>query len=155
MAAIPAIVELLQDILNGAGLFKSRRMFGGHGLYLDGIFFAILDDGVLFFKVSDATRFAYEAEGMGPFTYQTKTGEHALNSYWRLPERLLDEPDELRQWVRSAASAARATTAQKARKENRPAPARKDARTASKPGGKTSASAPKALSPGRSRTKSR
>lgn len=153
MAAIPAIVELLQDVLNGAGLFKSRRMFGGHGLYLDGTFFAILDDGVLFFKVSDATRFAYEAEGMGPFTYQTKTGEHALNSYWRLPERLLDEPDELRVWVRNAVGAARASTAQKARKDNRPA--RKDARTASKPGGTTSASAPKALNPGRSRKKSR
>ena len=155
MAAIPAIVELLQEVLNGSGLFKSRRMFGGHGLYLDGTFFAILDDGVLFFKVSDATRPAFEAEGMGPFTYQTKSGEHALNSYWRLPERLLDEPDELRQWVRSAVGAARASTAQKVRKDNRAAPASKVARAALKPGGKKPASAPKALSPSRSRKKSR
>ena len=155
MAAIPAIVELLQEVLNDTGTFKARRMFGGHGLYLDGTFFAILDDDVLYFKVSEATRSAYETEGMGPFTYQTKTGDYALNSYWRLPERLLDELDELREWVRNAVGAARASTAQKARKDNRAAPVRKAARAASKPEGKKFASAPKALNPSRSRKNSR
>ena len=128
MAAIPAIVELLQEVLNGLGVFKARRMFGGHGLYLDGTFFAILDDGVLFFKVSDATRSAYEAEGMGPFTYQTKTGEHALNSYWRLPERLLDEPGDMREWVRAAVHAAQTSKARQSKaKVPRPGKAAKRA----------------------------
>ena len=98
---------MLQDVLSGLGAVKVQRMFGGHGVYLDGVFFAILDDGVLYFKVSDTTRSAFETEGMGPFTYQTKHGIKALKSYWRVPERLFDEPDELIEWASAAVTAAR------------------------------------------------
>ena len=105
------IIELLSEALERRGAFKARRMFGGHGLYLDGQFFAILDDGVLYFKVSDTTRPRYAAEGMGPFTYRTKSGEHALGSYWSVPERLLDEPDELLSWAVEAVRVARAAKA--------------------------------------------
>ena len=114
MSANDSIVELLRDLLAPLGAFKARRMFGGHGLYLNGTFFAIVDDGVGYFKVSDATRRDFEAEGMGPFTHQTKTGEHALTSYWRLPERLYDAPDELVVWAHAAVEVAHQAGAAKA-----------------------------------------
>lgn len=106
----PAIVELLADVLRREGLFRAKRMFGGHGLYLDGQFFAILDGDKLYFKVDKTTQSHFEKEGMSPFTYETKTATHALWSYWRVPERLFDEPDELITWVRHAVGAARAST---------------------------------------------
>ncbi len=149
MAANPAIVELLQEVLNGSGTFKARAMFGGHGLYFDGTFFAILDDGVLYFKVSDRTRPGFEAEGMGPFTYRTKGGEQALNTYWRVPERLLDEPDDMRAWVQNAVGAARSAARQKAPKTKArgATPVRKGKAGTSKPAAKKSESAPKSSSP--------
>lgn len=108
MSANAAVIELLNEILEPAGHFKARAMFGGYGLYLDGTFFAILDDGVLYFKVCSDTQARYAAEGMSAFTYRTKTGTQALLSYWRVPERLYDDPDDLAAWVKDAVKAARA-----------------------------------------------
>ena len=113
MTANQQIVELLHDVLAPLGHVTARRMFGGIGVYLDGLFFALLFDGTAYFKVSEDTRAAYEAEGMGPFTYETDHGEHALKSYWRLPERLYDEPDEMIVWARAALQVARQAQAAK------------------------------------------
>ncbi|MEZ5900456.1 MAG: TfoX/Sxy family protein [Hyphomicrobiaceae bacterium] len=107
MSANDSVIELLDEVCAPLGAFKARRMFGGHGLYLDGVFFAILDDGVLYFKTSEDTRERFEAEGMSAFTYESKSGTHALVSYWRVPERLFDEADELADWVSQAVKAAR------------------------------------------------
>lgn len=103
------VVELLREVLAHAGDLKPRRMFGGYGFYLDGVFFALLFDGTLYFKTSPESVARYEGEGMSPFTYETKSGAHALKSYWQVPERLFDEPDELLVWSREAAGAARAS----------------------------------------------
>lgn len=113
MSASEAIIELLREVLETTGAFKARAMFGGHGLYLDGMFFAILDDGVLYFKTSAATAARYDHEAMPAFMYQTKTGVKALGSYRRVPERLYDETDELETWVREAVAAARAASSKK------------------------------------------
>ncbi len=113
MSASDAVIELLSEVLQASGAFKARVMFGGHGLYLDGIFFAILDDGVLYFKTSEATSARYDREAMPAFTYQTKAGTKALGTYRRVPERLYDETEELELWVREAVTAARSATANK------------------------------------------
>lgn len=118
MSANDSIFELLAEALSPLGAFKAKRMFGGLGLYLDGVFFAILNDGELYFRVSDTTRPAYIAEGMTPFTYGTKHGEKAINSYWQVPERLFDETDEMIDWVRASVQAARAVAAGKAKRGN-------------------------------------
>jgi DNA transformation protein len=129
------MLSLLEELVAPLGTFKARRMFGGHGLYLDGTFFGILDDGALFFKVSDQSRALYITEGMGPFTYQTSHGEHALISYWRVPERLYDEPDEMLEWARaavavaSAAKAAKKNPQSKAKTKAKPAVAQRPAAT--------------------------
>ncbi|MEQ1714806.1 MAG: TfoX/Sxy family protein [Hyphomicrobium sp.] len=115
MSANDGIVELLSEAMMPLGDFKARRMFGGYGFYLDGIFFALLIEGMVYFKTSCETQRAYEAEGMKPFSYATKSGEHALKTYWRVPERLFDEPDEMMDWARKAMLAARSSPAKKRR----------------------------------------
>ena len=113
MSANESVIELLREVLGRAGAFKARAMFGGHGLYLDGVFFAILDDGALFFKTSPQTAARYDAEAMPAFTYQTKTGLKGLPNYRRVPERLFDETDELAMWVQEAVRAVQTASAKK------------------------------------------
>jgi DNA transformation protein len=92
-------------------------MFGGVGVYFDGIFFAVINDGVVYFRTSDATRAVFEAERSRAFTYATKNGPVEIASYWSVPERLLDEAGELRDWARDAIAAARAVSAAKEKKQ--------------------------------------
>jgi DNA transformation protein len=98
-------------------------MFGGAGIYCDGHVFAFVDDDQLFLKTDEAGRVAFEAEGMGPFTYQTKHGPGTLMSYWRAPERLFDDPDEMVAWARTALAVARRAATQsgsRGKSANRP-----------------------------------
>lgn len=108
------MIEHLKDLLSPLGAIVVKRMFGGAGIYCDGTFFAIVDGDALYFKADEEGRAAFEAEGMGPFTYRTKRGEAALVSYYRAPERLLDEPDEMLEWARRAVAAAQRSAALKA-----------------------------------------
>jgi DNA transformation protein len=100
-----AIRDLLAPLGPGFGHLGCRRMFGGHGLYMDGLFFAIESEGELFLKADAQSAPLFEAEGSSPFTYQ-KNGKPFRLAYWRLPERALDEADELRRWVRLALAVA-------------------------------------------------
>jgi DNA transformation protein len=95
------------DLFSIFGTVSVRRMFGGAGLYAEGTMFALLVDGVIYLKASDATIPAFEREGCAPFSYATKSGTRALISYWRMPERLYDDPDELATWAREALTVAR------------------------------------------------
>ena len=96
---------------------RVRKMFGGASLYCDGIIFALVDDDVLYLKSDDETSPRFAAEGLKPFTYEGQTGPVSM-SYWRVPERLYDEADEMLDWareaVRIAAVEARAKAAKKA-----------------------------------------
>jgi len=107
MSASRGFLELLEDLLAPLGPISVRRMFGGAGIYCDGQVFAFVDDDQLFFKTDEPGRAAFEAEGMGPFTYATKHGPGTLMSYWRAPERLLEEPDEMVAWASTALVVAR------------------------------------------------
>ena len=80
-------------------------MFSGAGIYCDGVIFALVLRDALHFKVDDANRAAYEAEGMQPFTYQARGKPVPMGAYWRVPERLLDDPDEMLVWARAALAA--------------------------------------------------
>ena len=107
MAPSPDFLEYLQDQLAGFGAFEVKRMFGGAGLFRDGLMFGLVAGGdVLHFKVDDGSRRAFEAEGTGPFTYLRAGKSHALKSYYEVPERLLEDPEELAAWARRAFQAA-------------------------------------------------
>lgn len=115
MAVSQGFVDLLQEILVPLGAVSVRRMFGGAGLHCDGVMFALLSDDALYLKADETTRPAFEAEGLGPFGYATKDGDRVLTSYWRAPERLLDEPEECVHWARQALGVARRRAAEKAK----------------------------------------
>ena len=68
-------------------------MFGGAGIFRDGLMFALIVDEVLYFKADAQTHDSHlKAEGLGPFTYATKNHPRTVMSYWRAPERCLDDP---------------------------------------------------------------
>ncbi|WP_045836791.1 TfoX/Sxy family protein [Hyphomicrobium sp. 99] len=132
MSANDEILQILKDALERAGSVSGRRMFGGVGVYFDGIFFAIIDDGVIYLKTSEATRPVFEAEHSRAFSYMTKNGSAALHSYWRLPERLLDDADELTEWASASVAAAKHAASQAGRKA-KPARVAGTAKRAGKP----------------------
>jgi DNA transformation protein len=111
MSADDNLLQILKETLECTGSISGRRMFGAVGVYFNGTFFAIIDDGAIYFKTSDETRASFEAEGSRAFSYMTKKGAAKLTSYWRLPERLLDDADELRDWAERSIAAAQVAAA--------------------------------------------
>jgi DNA transformation protein and related proteins len=84
---------------------RARPMFGGVGLYSGEVFFALIADDTLYFKVDDSTRPEFEARGMGPFRpFGDASG---AMQYYQLPEDLLEDPDALRPWAEKAVAIAR------------------------------------------------
>lgn len=94
--------DVLRDLFRDFGAIDIRRMFGGAGVFVDGLMIALIARDVIYLKADGQTIPAFEAEGLGAFSYATKNGEHTLTSYWRVPERLYDEPEELARWARAA-----------------------------------------------------
>jgi DNA transformation protein len=98
--------DFLIDLFSDFGPVTIRRMFSGFGISADGINFALALRGGVFLRADEQSISRFEAEGAKPFQYQTKTKTVVVNSYWQLPERLYDEPQELADWARAALSAA-------------------------------------------------
>jgi DNA transformation protein len=98
---IPFVQELLEDWAS----VSARRMFGGYGLYHEGLMFAIVMEQRLYLKVDEVNRPEFEALGLAPFTYAMKGRDVAL-SYWAAPDAIFDEPSVAVRWARSAWDAA-------------------------------------------------
>jgi DNA transformation protein and related proteins len=111
--------EFLLEQLAPLGLVALRRMFGGRGVFCDGLMFGIVADDMLFLKVDAVNRPTFEAEGLEPLTYEAK-GRTIVLPYWQIPERLLDEPDEMLVWAREALAAARRGAASKPKGRRKP-----------------------------------
>jgi DNA transformation protein and related proteins len=109
-------VSYVVETLRPLGPVAARRMFGGHGIYLDGLMFALIAADQLYLKVDDGNRAAYEAAGLQPFTYSGK-GKPVRLSYHEAPSECFDDPDVLCAWARGAYGAAQ--------RAKRTAPARK------------------------------
>jgi DNA transformation protein and related proteins len=124
MTASESFVELLEDALSGLGPMSVRRMFGGAGLYADGVMFGLISGDTLYLKADSQSQRAFEAEGLQPFTYQTRGKHRIALSYWQIPERLLDDPDEMLDWARTALAAARRAAARPGRTKARAAKVR-------------------------------
>jgi DNA transformation protein and related proteins len=98
--------DFLIDLFADFGPVTLRRMFSGFGISADGTNFALALRGGLYLRADDRTVARFEAEGSKPFQYQTRAKTVTVNSYWQLPERLYDDPEELTGWARAALSAA-------------------------------------------------
>ena len=90
------------DLFQYYGTVYARRMFGGLGLFSGDAMVGIVIDDLIYLKTDENTRQDYIAEGAGPFVYRKRTGEGVSMSYYELPERLYDEPEEFAEWVRRA-----------------------------------------------------
>jgi DNA transformation protein len=95
-------VAYVLDQLGGLPGVESRAMFGGHGLYCGGEFFAIIFRGRLYFRTSPATRPAYQASGMSAFR---PSARQTLNSYYEVPAEVLEDAAEVARWARAAVAA--------------------------------------------------
>ena len=121
MDASDSFAEFLREQLAPLGRVTMRRMFGKTGVFCDGLMFGMVTDNMLYLRVDDHNRAAFkEAESFPPLSYEKK-GYTIDLSFWRTPERLFDEPDELVTWARVALAAARRVAA----KRQRTAPRRK------------------------------
>lgn len=110
------VVESLQSL----GPVVSKRMFGGHGLFLHDIMFALVAWDTLYFKVDDENRPSFEAKGLEPFAYTDQRGRLVKMSYYEAPADELDEPDALGVWAKNAyAAALRARPVKTAEKNDR------------------------------------
>jgi DNA transformation protein and related proteins len=113
--------ETLQELFAEFGPVSIRRMFGGMGVFADGLMIALVSRGVIYLKADAETIPAFEQEGQAPFSYATKNGEHTLTSYWRMPDRLYDDAEELARWARDA----HAVALRKAARGAKPRPAKR------------------------------
>jgi len=106
MVASDSFAEFLREHLAPLGRVTLRRMFGKTGVFCDGVMFAMVTDNTLYVRVDDHNRATFqEAASFPPLNY-AKKGSTIDLAFWRVPERLFDEPDELVAWARAALAAA-------------------------------------------------
>ncbi len=93
--------ELARELFAPLGGVSIRRMFGGLGAFKNGLMFALISNETLYLKADDATKAPFEAEGREPFVPGGMKRRMEM-PYWRVPDRLLDEPDEFAAWAEIA-----------------------------------------------------
>jgi DNA transformation protein len=101
-----ALVEHCLELLAPLGAARARRMFGGHGLYVDDLFIALIAFERLFLKTDAATRPAFEAAGCEPFVYEARGKPVAVSAYWSAPPEAMESPTSMSPWARLAMQAA-------------------------------------------------
>jgi DNA transformation protein len=117
MVASDSFAEFLRDQLAPLGRLTMRRMFGKTCVFCDGVMLAMVRDNTLYFRVDDENRETFkEAASLPPLNYEKKGAAIDL-AFWRAPERLFDEPDELVAWARAALGAARRVAAKRVKTE--------------------------------------
>lgn len=100
-------IEFVLEQLAPIGNISSGRFFGGTGLKVDAVQFAMLMDNSLFFVVDETSRPKYEEKGMGCFWYRTKKKKVDVKKYYEVPGELFDNPEELVEWARESIAIAR------------------------------------------------
>src|SRR5437764_7917307 len=130
--------DSIRELFAEFGPVDVRRMFGGAGVFVEGRMIALVSREVIYLKADAETIPGFEQEGLSPFSYASKNGEHKLTSYWRMPDRLYDEPDELARWARDAHAAALRAAARKEKPKKASKPVRRlSPRKASRPRGRS------------------
>jgi|SRR6516164_3565758 len=115
MVASDGFAEFVRDQLAPVGRITMRRLFGKTGVFCDGVMLGMVADDTLYFRVDDDNRAAFKEAGSSPPLNYEKQGRTIDLAFWRAPERLLDDPDELVAWARTALGAARGVAAKRSR----------------------------------------
>ena len=98
---ISYVVELMQSI----GAVSAKRMFGGCGIFMDGLMFALVADNTLYLKADSEIESEFEEKGLERFKYNKKGKEYSM-SYYSAPEEALEDVDEMSDWARKSYGAA-------------------------------------------------
>jgi DNA transformation protein len=128
LAADPFVAFCL-ELLSSLAPASARRMFGGHGVYVDQLFIGLVANGALFLKADAAAQPAFVAAGCQPFSYRAAGTQRAVAAWWSAPEDALESPAQMLPWARLAmASALRAANARPPAARRKPAAASRQAR---------------------------
>ena len=100
-----AFVDYVIELFGPFGTTKAHRMFGGHGVYLDGLMFAIVSDDTLYLKADQMNLVEFEQAGCEMFAY-TRKGKRATLNFYRAPEDAMESPELMLPWARTAYAAA-------------------------------------------------
>ena len=98
-------VAYLHEVFEPLGPITSRKMFGGHGIYYDGIMIGLVADDELYLKVDTTSKPTFDAMDLPAFEFTAK-GKTTAMSYHLAPESIFEDPDEARHWGRLAHDAA-------------------------------------------------
>lgn len=98
-------VEYLQEVFAPFGEIRSRRMFGGYGIYHKDLMFGLIADNVLYLKADNEAVIRFEEKGLGPFQY-LKNGKAMNMSYFLAPEEIYDDPEVATEWANIAYNSA-------------------------------------------------
>ena len=113
--------DFVREQFSGLGPISVKSMFGGAGVYAEGLMFALLADDTIYLKADTALKAELKAEGCGPFVWTPESGPRAGEKvemgYWKLPDAALDDPQLATEWGRKALMVARskATSTKKKR----------------------------------------
>jgi DNA transformation protein and related proteins len=121
------------DQLRSVGAIRSRRMFGGIGLYCDDLFFGLIDDDVVYFKVDDSNRDDYTSRGCEAFRPLADDPNAVSMNYFRVPEDVLEDSDAVRAWARKSVQIAAAAATAKAMRKSKKRPVTKRLERPAKP----------------------
>lgn len=105
VAGYDEFMEFVVEMLQLFGAVTAKKMFGGYGLYKDGIMFALIADDALYFKVDDVSRNDFTGHGLTPFTY-TKNGTQYKMSYYGAPDDVFEDIEVMAEWAEKAFCAA-------------------------------------------------
>ena len=100
-----AFIEYLHELLGQLGRISTKKMFGGHGVYCDGVIMGLVINETLFLKVDEQTMPKFSEAGCQPFVYHMKDKQVAM-SYWSVPVDAMESSDEMLPWARHAYAAA-------------------------------------------------
>ncbi len=105
-------IDYVMELLGPFGTVRTRRMFGGHGVYLDGLMFALVFDDALYLKADEMNRVEFEQAGCEMFGY-ARQGRRATLNFFRAPEDAMDSAQLMLPWARTAYAAALRANARK------------------------------------------
>ena len=106
MVASADFAEFLRERLAPLGPVSLRRMFGKTGVFCEGVMLGMVTENTLYFRVDSENQATFQEAAASPPLNYVKRGETIDLAFWRAPDRLLDEPDELVAWARAALAAA-------------------------------------------------
>ena len=121
--------DTIRELFVEFGPVDVRRMFGGVGVFVDERMIALVSRETIYLKADAETIPDFESEGLAPFSYATKDGERKLTSYWRMPDRLYDDPEELARWARAAQAVAQRAASRRRKQPVKRSPAKKKRKT--------------------------